>query len=69
MHTEFCCGNPKQNRTIFRPRLSLKNGIKTDLKEHYRRYVSGLSGSAMEHTTVILNTVMNAWVTKDAGIF
>ena len=35
MYREFWCGNPKQNRTIFRPRLRLKDGIKTDLLTWY----------------------------------
>jgi hypothetical protein len=69
MHREFWCGNPKQNRTIFRPRLNLKDGIKTDLKKHYRRFESGLSDSAKAHRTAVLNTVMNAWVTKNVGNF
>jgi hypothetical protein len=50
MHREFWCGNQKQKRTIFRPRLRLKNGIKMALKEHYRRFERGLSGSATAHT-------------------
>jgi hypothetical protein len=69
MLREFWCGNPKQKRTIFRPRLRLKDCIKTDLKEHYRRFESGLSGSAKAHTTAVLNTLMNFWVSKNAGIF
>ena len=68
MYREFWCGNPKK-RTIFRPRLRLKGGIKTDLKEQYRRFESGLSASAKAHTTAVLNTAMNLWVSKNAGIF
>jgi len=69
MYREFWCGNPKQNRTIFRLRLTLKDGIETNFKEHYRRFESGLTASAKVHTTAVLNTAMNIWVSKNAGIF
>jgi hypothetical protein len=68
MHREFWCGNPKQEGNIFRPRLRLKDGIKTDLKEHYRRFESGLSGSAKAHMTPVLNTLMNLWISKMQGL-
>lgn len=48
-----------------RPRPRLKGDIKTDFKEHYRRFESGLSGSAKAHTTAVLNL----WVSKKCRDF
>ena len=69
MQREFWCGNPKQKRIIFRPRLRIKDDIKTDLKEHYRRFESGLSGSAKAHTTAVLNRLMRTFGFKKCRDF
>jgi hypothetical protein len=70
MHTQFWCGNVKENRPLVRPRCTWEDDTEMDLGgtgwEHAGWMHLTLDGDKWQD---LANTIMNTWVLYNAGKF